>query len=126
MSARRTDIADAIDRMERAAERLPGSFRGSVALVCHGGVIGGAERWACEIDSDIEGAPFAVWAHTAADAVTDGLREAWRRVPAGADGYIGVRAMAVIRRSRSGCGCSIWRLATLPGMRCGRWRAGRS
>jgi hypothetical protein len=74
-------IEQAITSMEKAARTLPGTFRAEFALRCHGGAVGAAESWSCEVEADIRETTFAAWGQTAQEAIQHGIREAWRRVP---------------------------------------------
>jgi hypothetical protein len=75
-------IEQAVENMVEAARALPGAYSAEISLSYFAGVTND-KRWICEIDADIHGDRFGIWATTPQEAIELAIREAWRRVPNG-------------------------------------------
>jgi hypothetical protein len=81
----------ALERMVEFAQAVPGSFSAEIWLAYFAGVTA-EKRWLCQIEADLYGGIFGIWAESAQEATELAIREAWRRVPNGSEGDIKVEA----------------------------------
>src|ERR1700733_3443619 len=65
----------ALERMVEFAHALPGSFSADIWLAYFAGVAT-EKRWLCQIEADLHGGIFGIWAESAQEATELAIREA--------------------------------------------------